>query len=80
MLTSAGLTLILPIVGGFLFFALRIPLFKSAWVGLLVVLTLLGLVAVAVQRLRGAAARTRASSRARTRAGTASGRAASCRP
>ena len=46
------MSLILPILGGFLFFALRIPLFRGAWVGLLVVLTLLGVVAVAVQRLR----------------------------
>jgi hypothetical protein len=52
VLTSAGLTLILPIIGGFLFFALHIPLFRGDWVGMLVVLTLLGLVAVAVQRLR----------------------------
>jgi Protein of unknown function (DUF1616) len=52
VLTSAGLSLILPILGGFLFYGLRIPLFRSAWVGLLVVLTLLGVVAVAVQRLR----------------------------
>lgn len=52
LLTSAGLSLILPILGGFLFYALRIPLFRSDWVGLLVVLTLLGVVAVAVQRLR----------------------------
>jgi Protein of unknown function (DUF1616) len=54
VLTSAGLTLILPIIGGFLFYALHIPLFRGDWVGMLVVLTLLGLVAVAVQRLRGA--------------------------
>jgi Protein of unknown function (DUF1616) len=52
LLTSAGLSLILPILGGFLFYGLRISLFRSAWVGLLVVLTLLGVVAVAVQRLR----------------------------
>jgi len=52
VLTSGGLSLILPILGGFLFYGLRIPLFRSAWVGLLVVLTLLGVVAVAVQRLR----------------------------
>ncbi len=52
LLTTAGLSLILPILGGFLFYALRIPLFRGAWVGLLVVLTLLGVVAVAVQRLR----------------------------
>ena len=51
-LTTAGLSLILPILGGFLFYGLRIPLFRSAWVGLLVVLTLLGVVAVAVVRLR----------------------------
>jgi hypothetical protein len=51
-LTSAGLALIFPIIGGFLFYGLRIPLFRSAWVGMLVVLTLLGVVAVAVQRLR----------------------------
>jgi hypothetical protein len=53
VLTSAGLTLILPIIGGFLFYALHIPLFKGDWVGMLVVLTLLGVVAVAIQRLRG---------------------------
>jgi len=52
LLTSAGLSLILPILGGFLFYALKIPLFRADWVGLLVVLTLLGVVAVAVQRLR----------------------------
>lgn len=51
-LTSGGLALIFPIIGGFAFYGLRIPLFRSAWVGLLVVLTLLGVVAVAVQRLR----------------------------
>ena len=52
VMTTAGLSLILPILGGFMFYALRIPLFRPAWVGLLVVLTLLGVVAVAVQRLR----------------------------
>jgi hypothetical protein len=52
VLTTAGLSLILPILGGFLFYGLRIPLFRSAWVGLLVVLTLLGVVAVAIVRLR----------------------------
>jgi Protein of unknown function (DUF1616) len=52
ILTTAGLSLILPILGGFLFYALRIPLLRPDWVGLLVVLTLLGVVAVAVQRLR----------------------------
>jgi hypothetical protein len=52
VMTSAGISLILPILGGFLFYGLRIPLFRSAWVGLLVVLTLAGLVAVAIQRLR----------------------------
>jgi hypothetical protein len=51
-MTSVGMALIFPILGGFLFFALHIPLLKSSWVGLLVVLTLLGVVAVAVQRLR----------------------------
>ncbi len=51
-MASVGMALILPILGGFLFFALHIPLLKSSWVGLLVVLTLLGVVAVAVQRLR----------------------------
>ncbi len=51
-MTSVGMALIFPILGGFLFFGLHIPLFKSSWVGLLVVLTLLGVVAVAVQRLR----------------------------
>ena len=53
-ITSAGMALIFPILGGFLFFALHIPLLKSAWIGLLVVLTLLGVVAVAIQRLREA--------------------------
>lgn len=52
VLTSGGLSLILPIIGGFLFYGLGIPLRQSAWVGLLVVLTLLGVVAVAIQRLR----------------------------
>ena len=51
-MTTVGMALILPILGGFLFYGLHIPLFKSSWVGLLVVLTLLGVVAVAVQRLR----------------------------
>jgi hypothetical protein len=50
--TTVGMAFIFPILGGFLFFALHIPLFKSSWVGLLVVLTLLGVVAVAIQRLR----------------------------
>ena len=53
-MTSAGMALIFPIIGGFLFFAVHIPLFRSSWVGLLVVLTLAGVVAVAVQRLRPA--------------------------
>jgi hypothetical protein len=51
-MTSVGMALIFPILGGFLFFALHIPLLKPSWVGLLVVLTLLGVVAVAIQRLR----------------------------
>jgi hypothetical protein len=51
-LTTLGMALILPILGGFLFYGLHIPLFRSSWIGLLVVLTLLGVVAVAVQRLR----------------------------
>lgn len=51
-MTSVGMAFIFPILGGFLFFALHIPLLKSSWVGLLVVLTLLGVVAVAVQRLK----------------------------
>ena len=51
-MTSVGMALIFPILGGFLFYGLHIPLFKSSWVGLLVVLTLLGVVAVAIQRLR----------------------------
>ena len=51
-MTTVGMAFIFPILGGFLFFALHIPLFKSSWVGLLVVLTLLGVVAVAIQRLR----------------------------
>jgi hypothetical protein len=53
-MTSAGMAFIFPILGGFLFYGLHIPLLKSAWIGLLVVLTLLGVVAVAVQRLREA--------------------------
>ena len=52
VMTSVGLAFIFPIIGGFLFYGLKIPLLKSAWIGLLVVLTLLGVVAVAVQRLR----------------------------
>lgn len=55
-MTSAGMALVFPIIGGFLFYGLHIPLFKSAWVGMLVVLTLLGVVAVAIQRLREAPA------------------------
>lgn len=51
-MTSAGMALVFPIIGGFLFYSIHIPLFKSAWIGLLVVLTLLGVVAVAIQRLR----------------------------
>ena len=47
-LTTAGMALIFPILGGFLFYGLRIPLFESAWIALLVVLTLLGVVAVAI--------------------------------
>src|SRR5579871_36357 len=58
-LTSAGMALIFPILGGFLFFGLKIPLFKSSWIGLLVVLTLLGVVAAAAQRLREAPAEQR---------------------
>lgn len=49
---TAGMAFIFPILGGFLFFGLHIPLFRSSWVGLLVVLTLLGVVATAIQRLR----------------------------
>jgi hypothetical protein len=52
VLTTLGLALILPILGGFMFYGLRIPLFESDWIGLLVVLTLLGVVAVAIVRLR----------------------------
>jgi hypothetical protein len=51
-LTTAGMSLIFPIIGGFMFYGLRIPLFESAWIALLVVLTLLGVVAVAITRLR----------------------------
>ena len=51
-MTTVGMAFIFPILGGFLFYGLHIPLFKSSWVGLLVVLTLLGVVAVAIQRLR----------------------------
>jgi hypothetical protein len=49
---TAGMAFIFPILGGFLFYGLHIPLFKSSWIGLLVVLTLLGVVATAIQRLR----------------------------
>ena len=51
-MTTAGMAFIFPIIGGFLFYALHIPLFRSSWIGLLVVLTLAGVVAVAIQRLR----------------------------
>lgn len=51
---SAGMALIFPILGGFLFYGLHISLKQTAWIGLLVVLTLLGVVATAIQRLRGA--------------------------
>jgi hypothetical protein len=51
-MTTAGMAFIFPIIGGFLFYALHIPLFRSSWIGLLVVLTLCGVVAVAIQRLR----------------------------
>lgn len=51
-MVSAGMAFIFPILGGFLFYGLHIPLFESSWVGLLVVLTLLGVVATAIQRLR----------------------------
>ena len=49
---SAGMAFIFPILGGFLFYGLHIPLKQTAWIGLLVVLTLLGVVATAIQRLR----------------------------
>lgn len=52
VLMAAGMALIFPILGGFLFYGLHIPLFRSSWIGLLVVLTLLGVVATAIQRLR----------------------------
>jgi hypothetical protein len=51
---TAGMAFIFPILGGFLFYGLHIPLFQSSWVGLLVVLTLLGVVATAIERLRQA--------------------------
>ncbi len=53
-MTTAGMAFIFPIIGGFLFYAVHIPLFESSWIGLLVVLTLCGVVAVAIQRLRQA--------------------------
>jgi hypothetical protein len=56
VLTTLGIALILPILGGFMFYGLRIPLFESDWIALLVVLTLLGVVAVAIARLREPAA------------------------
>jgi hypothetical protein len=51
---TAGMAFVFPILGGFLFYGLHIPLFESSWVGLLVVLTLLGVVATAIERLRHA--------------------------
>jgi hypothetical protein len=46
------MTLILPVLGGFLFYGLGISLTSPAWVGLLVVLTLLGVIGAAIVRLR----------------------------
>ena len=48
----AFVDVVFPILGGFLFYGLHIPLKQTAWIGLLVVLTLLGVVATAIQRLR----------------------------
>lgn len=52
VLTTAGMSLIMPIIGGFLFYGLGISLKSPAWVGVLVVLTLLGVIAAAIVRLR----------------------------
>ena len=65
VLTTAGMTLILPILGGFLFYGLGISLKSPAWVGLLVVLTLLGVIAAAVVRLREVPEDARAQERGR---------------
>jgi uncharacterized membrane protein len=65
VLTSAGMTLILPILGGFLFYGLGISLKSPAWVGLLVVLTLLGVIAAAIVRLRAVPEGTRGQERGR---------------
>lgn len=52
VMVSLTMAFILPILGGFLFFGLRIPLFRPAWVGMLVVLTLLGVAAAVIARRR----------------------------
>jgi hypothetical protein len=52
VMTSVGITLLLPIIGGFLLYALKVPLHRADWTGMLVVLTLAGVVAAAIQRLR----------------------------
>lgn len=49
---SIGMALVVPVFGGFLLAALKIPLFKKDWVGVLVVFALLGVVAALIQRLR----------------------------
>ena len=51
-LFAVGLTLILPILGGFLLSAMKIPLFKQDWLGMLVLLTLSGVIAALIQRSR----------------------------
>lgn len=55
-LVTAGLALIMPIIGGFLFYLGGIPLFRPAWIGMLAILTFGGVVVVAFQRYRAAPA------------------------
>jgi hypothetical protein len=52
VMISLTMAFILPILGGFLLLALRISLFRPAWVAVLVVFTLLGVVAALIPRLR----------------------------
>jgi hypothetical protein len=51
-MAAAVLTLILPVLGGFLFYLGRIPLLHPAWIGMLAILTFGGVVVVAFQRYR----------------------------
>lgn len=55
-LVTAGLALILPVIGGFLFYLGGVPLLRPAWIGMLAILTFGGVVVVAYQRYRAAPA------------------------